>query len=131
MSRLGDIQQINQLVSQLVLGLPGQSCIALVSLLWMTRYSGPLTIAALGGYLLVISCQLVVLPTLHRRTQALVVQASDNQGLLVEFFRAAPCSRPPRAAPRPGRNTSATTAAWPISAGTSGCSICAPARRWA
>ncbi len=89
-SRLGDIQQINQLVSQLVLGLPGQSCIALVSLLWMTSYSGPLTLAALAGYLLVIGCQLVVLPTLHRRTQALVVQASDNQGLLVEFFRAAP-----------------------------------------
>jgi ATP-binding cassette subfamily B protein len=89
-SRLGDIQQINQLVSQLVLGLPGQCCIALVSLVWMTSYSGPLTLAALAGYVLVIGCQLVVLPTLHRRTQALVVQSSDNQGLLVEFFRAAP-----------------------------------------
>lgn len=88
-SRLGDIQQLNQLVGQLVLGLPGQCCIALVSLLVMWGYNSSLAVAALAGYALVIGCQVAVLPTLHRRTQSLMVQSSANQGFLVEIFRAA------------------------------------------
>jgi len=88
-SRLGDIQQLNQLVGQLVLGLPGQLCIALVSLVVMWGYSSSLAVAALAGYVIVIGCQLAVLPTLHRRTQSLMVQSSANQGFLVEIFRAA------------------------------------------
>jgi len=88
-SRLEDIQQINKLVAQLALGLPGQCCIALVSLLWMWTYSSGLTLAALVGFGLVIGVQVVALPALHRRTQGLVVQSADNQGFLVEVFRAA------------------------------------------
>jgi ABC-type bacteriocin/lantibiotic exporter with double-glycine peptidase domain len=88
-SRLGDIKQINQLISQLVLGLPGQFCIALVSLAWMWRYSQALSLAALFGYVFVIAAQLMVLPSLQRRTQGLLVQSADNQGFLVEIFRSA------------------------------------------
>ena len=89
-SRIEDIQRVNQLIGNLVLGLPGQLCIALVSIALMLAYSTALTIAAIGGYLLVILTQLASLPALHRQTQGMVVQAADNQGFLVEVFRAAP-----------------------------------------
>ena len=86
-SRLDDIQKLNQLIANLALGLPGQFCIAVISLVWMGLYSTPLTMAALLGYALVIGSQLAVLPTLHRRTQGLLVQSAENQGFLVELFR--------------------------------------------
>jgi ATP-binding cassette subfamily B protein len=89
-SRIEDIQQVNKLIGNLVLGLPGQCCIALVSLSLMLTYCLPLTIAALGGFLLVIVMQLAMLPALTRQTQGMVVQSADNQGFLVELFRAAP-----------------------------------------
>jgi len=86
-SRLDDIQRLNALITNLVLGLPSQCCIALISLLWMWRYSGALTLAALIGYLTVVTAQLVMLPALHRRTQGMLLQSADNQGFLVELFR--------------------------------------------
>jgi ABC-type bacteriocin/lantibiotic exporters, contain an N-terminal double-glycine peptidase domain len=85
-SRLDDIQRLNALVANLTLGLPGQFCIALVSLIWMWQYSGPLTLAALAGFSAVVATQLAVLPALHRRTQQLLVQSAQNQGFLVELF---------------------------------------------
>ncbi|BDI17883.1 hypothetical protein ANSO36C_36850 [Nostoc cf. commune SO-36] len=45
-SRLQDIQQINQLVSQVVVSLPSQLFIAVVSLSFMLFYSWKLTFAA-------------------------------------------------------------------------------------
>ena len=86
-SRLNDIHQINELISNLVMGLPSQLCVALVSLVWMFRYSSPLTVAALAGYLLVVGFYMASLPLLHRRTQGLIVQSAENQGFLVEVFR--------------------------------------------
>ncbi|MFN7229390.1 MAG: peptidase domain-containing ABC transporter [Synechococcaceae cyanobacterium] len=86
-SRISDIDQINDLISNLVLGLPSQLCIAMVSLLWMVTTSAPLTLAALVGYLLVVVFHLATLPLLHRRTQELIVQSAENQGFLVELFR--------------------------------------------
>jgi ABC-type bacteriocin/lantibiotic exporter with double-glycine peptidase domain len=88
-SRMADIKQVNQLVAQLVLGLPGQFCIAIISFLWMLSYSVSLSLAALLGYSLVLGLQLLMLPALHRRTQGMLVQAADNQGFLVEIFRSA------------------------------------------
>jgi ATP-binding cassette subfamily B protein len=85
-SRLDDIQRLNDLMANVTLGLPGQFCIALVSLIWMWQYSGSLTLAALAGYGLVVATQLAVLPALHRRTQQLLVQSAHNQGFLVELF---------------------------------------------
>jgi ABC-type bacteriocin/lantibiotic exporter with double-glycine peptidase domain len=97
-SRIEDIQQVNKLIGNLVLGLPGQCCIPLVSLSLMLTYSIPLTLAALGGFLLVIVMQLAMLPTLTRQTQGMVVQSADNQGFLVELFRAAPLLKTTQAA---------------------------------
>ena len=85
-SRLDDIQKLNALIGNLSLGLPGQLCIALISLIWMWQYSGSLTLAALAGYSLVVATQLAVLPALHQRTQTLLVQSAHNQGFLVELF---------------------------------------------
>jgi ATP-binding cassette subfamily B protein len=99
-SRLEDIGMLNALIGELVLGLPGQCCIALISLVWMTQYSGRLTLAALLGYLLVIGAQLAVLPALHRRTQALLVQSAENQGFLVELFRGQTLLKTTQASPQ-------------------------------
>jgi ATP-binding cassette subfamily B protein len=85
-SRLDDIQRLNDLMANLTLGLPGQFCIALVSLIWMWQYNGALTLAALAGFGMVVATQLAVLPALHRRTQQLLVQSAQNQGFLVELF---------------------------------------------
>ena len=88
-SRLADIKQVNQLVAQLVLGLPGQFCIAIISFLWMWNTNVSLSLAALLGYSLVLGLQLLMLPALHQRTQGTLAQAADNQGFLVEIFRSA------------------------------------------
>jgi ABC-type bacteriocin/lantibiotic exporter with double-glycine peptidase domain len=88
-SRLDDIRQLNQLFSTVVLGLPGQLCMALISLAWMLGYSLWLTLASLLGYAGVLLAQLAVVPALRRRTQSLLAQSSQNQGFLVEVFRSA------------------------------------------
>lgn len=99
-SRLDDIQKLNQLIANLALGLPGQLCIALISLGLMAQYSPPLTLAALLGYALVIGCQLALLPALHRRTQGLLVQSAENQGFLVEVFRGQALLKTTQASPQ-------------------------------
>ena len=99
-SRLDDIQKLNQLIANVALGLPGQLCIALISLVWMAQYSGALTLAALLGYALVIGCQLAVLPAQHRRTQGLLVQSAENQGFLVELFRGQALLKTTQASPQ-------------------------------
>jgi len=99
-SRLDDIQKLNDLIADLTLGLPGQFCIAVVSLIWMWHYSGSLTLAALVGYGVVVATQLAVLPTLHRRTQQLLVQSAHNQGFLVELFSGQALLKTTQAAPQ-------------------------------
>ena len=99
-SRLEDIAKLNELIANLVLGLPGQLCIALISIVWMWQYNSSLTLAALTGFTLVIGCQLAVLPSLHRRTQGLLVQSADNQGFLVELFRGQALLKTTQASPQ-------------------------------
>jgi ATP-binding cassette subfamily B protein len=88
-SRISDIQRINDLLTDVVLGLPSQLGIALISLIWMWLYSPQLTMAAVISYLLVISCSLCFLPAIQDKTKQLLVRSADNQGFLVEVFRAA------------------------------------------
>jgi ABC-type bacteriocin/lantibiotic exporter with double-glycine peptidase domain len=99
-SRLDDIQKLNDLIADLTLGLPGQFCIAVISLIWMWQYSGSLTLAALVGYGMVVATQLAVLPSLHRRTQQLLVQSAHNQGFLVELFSGQALLKTTQAAPQ-------------------------------
>jgi ATP-binding cassette subfamily B protein len=88
-SRISDIEHINDLLTNVVLGLPSQLGIALISLIWMWLYSPQLTMAALISYLLVIGCSLCFLPAIQDKTKHLLVRSADNQGFLVEVFRAA------------------------------------------
>lgn len=88
-SRIGDIEHVNNLIGSVVLGLPSQFCIALISLVLMWTYSASLTLAALLGYTLVIACSLVFLPALKAASRELLVRSADNQGFLVEIFRGA------------------------------------------
>jgi len=87
MSRISDIRLLNRLLSDVVLGLPSQFCIAVVSILLMWTYNGWLTLAALGCYLLVLICNASFIPAQARLAKQLLVKGAENQGYLVELFR--------------------------------------------
>ena len=88
-SRVADIQRLNGLITQAVVSIPSQLCIAVISLIVMVNYNRNLTLAAIACYVAVISCNLAFLPALQRRTQQQIVRSADNQGYLVELFRGA------------------------------------------
>jgi ABC-type bacteriocin/lantibiotic exporter with double-glycine peptidase domain len=86
-SRIADVNVINELVSQIVLGLPSQFFIALVSLGLMLFYSWQLTVASLAAFVIVTLVNLLFLPALRQQTRNLIVLGTENQGFLVETFR--------------------------------------------
>jgi len=88
-SRLGDIGMVNQLVSQIVISLPSQTFISIISLGFMIFYSWQLTIAALGIALMMTLSVLPFLPILQQKTRALLVLSAENEGVLVETFKGA------------------------------------------
>ncbi len=88
-SRLRDIQEINQLISQVGVTLPSQLFIALVSLGLMLFYSNELTVVPLAMSVLMIVSTLALLPAISKKIQNLLVLASENQGILVETFKGA------------------------------------------
>ncbi|NJR26338.1 MAG: peptidase domain-containing ABC transporter [Richelia sp. CSU_2_1] len=88
-SRLQDIQEINQLVSQVAVSLPSQFFIAVVSFCFMLFYSKELTFAATVIALFMTASTIVFLPTLQQKTRKLLVLESENQGVLVETFKGA------------------------------------------
>lgn len=99
-SRLRDINEINQLLSQVVALLPSQFFVALISFGFMVFYSWKLTLAVL----LIGSCMalstLPFLPTLRRAIRDLLVLTSENQGILVETFKGALVVKATNAAPQ-------------------------------
>ena len=88
-SRLRDIREINFLVAQVVITLPTEGLIAVVSLVVMLIYSVQLFSAALLMALLMTTPTLLLLPLLKRKTRDVLVVASENQGVLVETFKGA------------------------------------------
>ncbi len=86
-SRISDIQRLNALMTDVVLALPSQFCIAIVSLLLMWAYNAWLTFAALVCYLVVIVANLCFLPAQAQLARNLLAKGADNQGHLVELFR--------------------------------------------
>ncbi len=86
-SRISDIQHLNSLMTQVVLGLPSQLCIAIVSLFLMWAYNPSLTLAALACYCIVLVSNLCFLPAQQKLSRQLLVKSADNQGFLVELFR--------------------------------------------
>ncbi len=99
-SRLEDIQEINQLVSQVVVALPSQFFIALVSVGFMLFYSVKLTAVAGVIALLMTLSTVVFLPTLQQKIRNVLVLSAENQGLLVEIFKGAITVKTTTAAPQ-------------------------------
>jgi ATP-binding cassette, subfamily C, bacterial len=99
-SRLGDIQEINQLVSQVVVTLPSQFFIALVSVGFMLFYNWKLAIAAMIIALLMTLSTLIFLPTIQEKTRTVLVTEAENQGILVETFKGAMTMKTTTAAPQ-------------------------------
>lgn len=99
-SRLQDIQQINQLVTQLVVSLPSQFFIALISLGFMIFYSWKLTTVALLISVIMTLSTIVFQPTLQQKTREILVHDAENQGVLVETFKGALTLKTTTAAPQ-------------------------------
>jgi ABC-type bacteriocin/lantibiotic exporter with double-glycine peptidase domain len=99
-SRLSDVHTINTLVGQIVLGLPSQFFIAIVSLGLMLLYSWQLTIASVAVFVLVTLVNLLFLPALRQKTRRLIVEGTENQGFLVETFRSALVLKTTQATPQ-------------------------------
>lgn len=73
MSRLRDIEQINQLVSQVVISFPSQILIAIISLAFMLIYSFKLLgVAVLMAFIMSLST-IIFLPTLQRKVRDVIV----------------------------------------------------------
>lgn len=88
-SRLGDIQQINQLVAQVVISLPSQFFIAVISFAFMLFYSWKLTLFIILQTLLNAVLPLIFLIPLRRKIRDIMVLDAENQGVLVESFKGA------------------------------------------
>ncbi len=99
-SRIGDVQRINNLVIKLVLGVPSQCFIALLSLAVMVLYSGQLTAYALVAYAIITGIGLLFVPGINEKTKRLIVESSENQGFLVETCRGAMVLKTSQATPQ-------------------------------
>jgi ATP-binding cassette subfamily C protein len=99
-SRLRDIDQINQLVAQVIVGLPSQFFIALVSFGFMIFYSWKLTTVAVVVAVVMTLSTIVFQPTLRVKTRELLVQEAEAQGVLVETFKGALTLKTTTAAPQ-------------------------------
>ncbi|MBK1988092.1 peptidase domain-containing ABC transporter [Sphaerospermopsis aphanizomenoides BCCUSP55] len=99
-SRLGDINEINQFVSQIVVFLPSQFFMATVSLCLMLFYSWQLTVVVLLIIGLITLATLPFLPILQQKTRSLLVLGAENQGVLVETFKGAQVIKTTNAAPQ-------------------------------
>jgi ABC-type bacteriocin/lantibiotic exporter with double-glycine peptidase domain len=99
-SRISDVDAVNSLISQVVLGLPSQFFIALASLCFMLFYSWQLTLASLVAFAVVTLVNLLFLPALRHKTRNLIVLGTENQGFLVETFRGMPILKTTQATPQ-------------------------------
>ncbi|TAE61613.1 MAG: peptidase domain-containing ABC transporter [Nostocales cyanobacterium] len=98
-SRLRDIQTINQLVSQVGITLPSQLLIALTSLILMLFYSPQLTLASIFIAVLMTISTIVSFPNLQQKIRTVLGVVAENQGVLVETFKGALVVKTTNAAP--------------------------------
>ncbi|PSB67202.1 ABC transporter ATP-binding protein [filamentous cyanobacterium CCP1] len=99
-SRLRDIEEINRLVSDVVISLPSSILIAIVSLVLMIIYSWKLTIVAVIAALLMTLSTIIFQPILQQKTRRAMVLETENQGVLVETFKGALTLKTTTAAPQ-------------------------------
>ncbi|QSV63559.1 MAG: peptidase domain-containing ABC transporter [Dolichospermum sp. DL01] len=98
-SRLRDIQTINQLVSQVGVILPSQLLIAITSLILMLFYSSQLTLVSILVAMIMTFSTVLSFPTLQQKIRTVLGLASENQGVLVETFKGALVVKTTNAAP--------------------------------
>ena len=99
-SRLRDIRELNQLLSQVLLQLPVLFFTGVVSLCLMLFYSGKLTLVVVAIALCMSVSTLLFLPILRQKTRSLIVTDGENQGLLLESFKGALTLKAINAAPQ-------------------------------
>ncbi|MHC5893717.1 peptidase domain-containing ABC transporter [Nostoc sp.] len=99
-SRISDVKAINNLVSQIVLGLPSQFFIAVISLGIMLFYSWQLTLASIVAFIIVTAVNLLFLPAMRQKTRNMIVSGTENQGFLVETFRGVQVLKTTQATPQ-------------------------------
>ncbi|MBW4458438.1 MAG: peptidase domain-containing ABC transporter [Nostoc indistinguendum CM1-VF10] len=88
-SRLRDVQEINQLVSQVVIKLPSRSFVAMVALCLMVIYSWKLTLITIIVSFLMTITTVLFQPSLQQSTRRTLVLSAENQAAMVETFRGA------------------------------------------
>ncbi|MEH2247766.1 peptidase domain-containing ABC transporter [Nostoc sp.] len=99
-SRIADVNAIHNLVSQIVLGLPSQFFIAVISLGFMLFYSWELTLASIVAFIIVTAVNLLFLPAMRQKTRKMIVSGTENQGFLVETFRGVQVLKTTQATPQ-------------------------------
>ena len=99
-SRLEDIQEINQLIAQAVVSLSSQFFVALISLSIMFFYSIKLTLVGLAIALVMTLSTIVFMPTLQQKVRQTMALSAENQGILVETFKGAITLKTTTAAPQ-------------------------------
>jgi ATP-binding cassette, subfamily C, bacterial len=88
-SRLRDIADINQLIYQVVISLPSQLFIAIISFGIMFSYSSKLALIALGIAGVMTLSTIILFPVLRRKIREFLILEAENQGVLVETFKGA------------------------------------------
>jgi ATP-binding cassette, subfamily C, bacterial len=99
-SRLEDVQEINQLVAQTVISIPSRLFIALISFGFMVFYSTSLTLVVIAIAMVMTISTTILLPTLQQKVRRVMVLDSENQGVLVETFKGALTLKTTAAAPQ-------------------------------
>ena len=99
-SRLRDIRELNQLLSQILLQLPVLFFTGVVSLCLMLFYSGKLTLVVSAIALCMSISTIFFLPILRQKTRLVIVTDAENQGLLLESFKGALTLKAINAAPQ-------------------------------
>ncbi|QYO68442.1 peptidase domain-containing ABC transporter [Leptolyngbya sp. 7M] len=99
-SRLRDIEEINRLVSQVIVSLPSSVLIAIASLGLMLFYSWKLALVAVLVALIMVLSTVVFQPMLQQKTRRAMVLETENQGVLVEAFKGALTLKTTTAAPQ-------------------------------
>lgn len=99
-SRLGDIAEVNRLVSEAVVSLPTSILISIVSFGLMLFYSWKLTLVGVLVAIAMTASTIVFQPALRQKTRRAMVLDTENQGVLVEVFKGALTLKTTNAAPQ-------------------------------
>jgi ATP-binding cassette, subfamily C, bacterial len=99
-SRLRDIEQINKLISRVIVTLPSQFFVAAISLSLMLFYSMQLTLIGVLIAVLMTLSSIALQPKLEQKTRSAMVLDAENQGVLVETFKGALTLKTVAAAPQ-------------------------------